>query len=232
MESLTFEMIENEIANFSQLKMSKSSKLSKLLEQKFDSEKDLIAYPVIREFPYFRVKFNKKNFVMGMIIAIISNLFIAIGNIQSGESMPTYLLISSISNITFNIAIFAWLFDVEFFRIFLVPLYPLYPLLIYIIATRVSPELQLFNYFWHAFHLVFIAQNVASKKYCAWKYIPLSSLIWIVYMCIITLFFPEMRFILLPLDQAILAVSSSSAFMMGVLYLKERKHDVQSILFK
>jgi hypothetical protein len=222
MESLTYEIVKNEIGKYSDSKTRVSTKIATLFDQKFDSDKDLIAYPAIREFPYFRVKLNKRNFIMGMIITIISNVMIAIGNFNSGEPMPTYLLITSISNISFNIAIFAWLFDVEAFRVLLVPLYPIYPLLIYIIATRVSPELQLFNYFWHAFHLCFIVQSIVSKKLCNWKFIPVAIVLWIAYMCIITMFFPQMRFILLALDQAILSVVISGLLMMGLLYFIQK----------
>ncbi len=224
MEALTFEFAEKLTTRFEdeKLKVSRKGTIKRIFDQKFDSEKDLIAYPEIREFPYFRVKLNRRNFIMGMIITIISNVMIAIGNIHRGEPMPTYLLITSISNISFNIAIFAWLFDVEGFRVLLVPLYPLYPLLIYIIATRVPSELQMFNYFWHAFHLVFIAQSIASKKYCNWRYIPGAICLWLAYMCVITMFFPQMRFILLPLDQAISAVAISGCSMMIVLRFMEK----------
>jgi hypothetical protein len=132
--------------------------------------------------------------------------------------MPTYLLIGSISNISFNIAIFAWLFDMEIFRIFLVPLYPLYPLLIYVITTQIPAELQLFNYIWHSIHLFYVIQSIGGKKLCRWQAIPIATALWIVYMALVTIAYPQMRFILLPLDQAIFAVVFGGIVMTIIMY--------------
>jgi len=181
-----------------------------------------VSYPQIRSFPYIRVKWNMKNFLMGLFITIFSNLIIAFANEAHGAQMPTYLLISSISNIAFNLAIFDWLFDIPLFRIFLVPLFPLFPLLIYVIATQVAPELQLFNYFWHSIHFFYVIHSIATKKYCAWRYIPFTVGFWVGYMYIITLFFPQMRFILLPLDQAITAVIVAGLIMTILLYKNQK----------
>jgi hypothetical protein len=182
-----------------------------LMEQDYISEKDTISYPLIREFPYIRVKWNMKNFLMGLFVTILSNVIIAIANESAGAKMPTYLLISSISNIAFNLAIFDWLFDMKLFRIFLVPLFPLFPLLIYVIATQVSPELRLFNYLWHSIHFFYIIHSVITKKYCTWRYVPFTIGFWVVYMII-------MKFILLPLDSAITSVLIAGMIMTAVLY--------------
>jgi hypothetical protein len=199
-----------------------SVKTHPLLVQNYPSEKDSIVYPQVREFPYIRAKLSTKNLVLGLIFTILSNILIAVMNEKNGAQMPTYLLISSISNISFNIAILAWLFDIELFRIFLVPLFPLYPLLIYVIATQVAPELRLFNYFWHGIHLFYIMQSIVSKKLCKWSYVPYATGSWVLYMFIITLCIPQMRFILLPLNQAIISILCAGFFMTGLLYRLQR----------
>jgi hypothetical protein len=191
--------------------------ITPLFRQDYLSEKDIIFYPKIRAFPYLRVKWNLRNIIFGLIVSVISNVMIAVTNEIHGATMPTYLLLSSISNIAFNIGIFAWLFDIDLFHIFLTPLFPLYPLLIYIIATHVSPELQLFNYLWHSIHLLYLIYAITNRKFGSWKYIPFATGVWLIYMGIITVLNPQMRFILLPFDQAVIAITLSGMIMTIIL---------------
>jgi hypothetical protein len=112
--------------------------------------------------------------------------FLYVKSLVTGDDEMKFIL-TSISILSLVLIILSSIYLHELFLMLLYPLAPLIVPMIYLTFTAIPDDALFISIFIHIPHVVYFIYLIKNKIICRWELIPLGTIIWLIYIKIISI---------------------------------------------
>lgn len=139
-------------------------------------------------------KTKRKFMIVAFLLLILLWTFLYVKSAVTGDLEMKYIL-TSISILSLIIIVLSSIYLHEFFLMLLYPLAPLVIPMVYLTFTVISDKHLLSTMLIHIPHVSYIIYCIKKKIFCRWELVPLGTIIWLLYIKIISIIIGKNTFI-------------------------------------